>query len=66
MTRQPHHACTINSIWNTEVVNLLTSVRMRRKIGKGFHNMASRNVSNAFTAAGISVRMRKGNILKGM
>ena len=29
-------------------VKLLTSLRMRRKSWKGFHNMASRNVSNNF------------------
>ena len=32
-------------------VKTLTSLRMRRKSWKGFHNMASRNVSNTFTEA---------------
>ena len=34
---------------------LLTSLRMRRKTWKSFHEMASRNVSNTVTVAGRSV-----------
>jgi len=47
-------------------VMLLTSLRMWWKSRKGFHSMASRNVSNTFTVAGRSVQLHKGNILKEM
>jgi hypothetical protein len=43
---------------------LLTSLGMRRKSWKGFHRMASRNVSNTFTVAVKSVQLHKGCVSK--
>jgi hypothetical protein len=39
---------------------------MRRKTWKGFHNMATKNISNTFTVAGRSVYLHKETILKEM
>jgi hypothetical protein len=45
-----------NEQWRDEdLMTLLTSLRIRRRSWKGFHKMASRNVSNIFTVAGTSV-----------
>ena len=50
-----------NQHWrNGCIVKLLTSLRMWRKSWKGFHNMASRNVSNNFTDAGRCVSLQNG------
>ena len=45
-------------------VMLLTSLRMWRKSWKGFHETASRNVSNTFPVAGKKVYLHKGAMLK--
>jgi len=45
---------------------MLLTLIMRRKSRKGFHKMASRNVSNKFTVAGKSVSLHKGTIFKEM
>jgi hypothetical protein len=41
---------------------LLTLFGMRQKSWKGFHKIASRNVSNNCTVAGRRVWLRKGNL----
>ena len=49
-----------NQHWrNSAFVMLLTSLRMQRKSWKGFHKMASRNVSSASTVARRSVHLHK-------
>jgi len=45
-------------------LTLLTYLRMRRKSGKGFYKMASRNVSNTLTVAGRSV-IAQGDYFEG-
>ena len=57
--------CYWNQYWmDGAFVMLLKSLRMRPKSWKCFHKMVSRNVSNTFTAAGKSVYLHKGSILK--
>jgi len=64
-----HPIFTCSLEWNQHEMDgvcviLLTSLRMRRKSWKGFHRMASRNVSNTLTVAGRNVQLHKGTVLK--
>ena len=55
-----------NQHWKDETcVMLPTYFGMRRKSWKGFHKMASRTVSSTLAAAGRSVSLHKGTILRG-
>jgi hypothetical protein len=45
-------------------VMLLISLTMRRNSWKGFHKMASRDVSSTYRVAGRSLLLRKGTIVK--
>lgn len=47
-------------------VMILTSLRMRRKSFRDFHQMASRNISNTFTVAGKCVQLQEETISKEM
>jgi hypothetical protein len=53
----------LNHNWReTAFAMLQISLGMRRRSWKGFHKMAFRNISNAFTVAGRSVYLHKGAI----
>ena len=54
-----------NQRWkDSTLLMLLTSLKMRRKSWKGFHRITSRNVSNTFQVAAVSVLLHKGIIWK--